>query len=151
VALPGGATLPGAGLSGGAEPQPPADQGSDGQADRPGRREAGLGGQRAGGQAGGDHQWCPPGQTAGPGGQLGGAAAPVPGEGGAAGVAQAASGWERRLGFGWHRLGSRRRPKNPEGVGRSIQGGPAAAQPLDGPVGVGVEELLELLGGQGTD
>jgi hypothetical protein len=66
-------------------------------------------------------------------------------------VAQAASGWERRLGFGWHRLGSRRRLKNPEGVGRSIQGDPAAAQPLGGLVGVGVEELLELLGGQGTD
>jgi hypothetical protein len=32
-----------------------------------------------------------------------------------------------------------------------VQGGPAAAQQLGGLVGVDVEELLELVGGQGTD
>jgi hypothetical protein len=36
-------------------------------------------------------------------------------------------------------------------VARSIQRGPAAAQRLCGLVGVGVEELLELFGGEGTD
>jgi hypothetical protein len=36
-------------------------------------------------------------------------------------------------------------------VARSIQGGPAAAQQLGGLVGVGVEEVLELFGGEGAD
>jgi hypothetical protein len=34
---------------------------------------------------------------------------------------------------------------------RWVQGGPAAAQPLGGLVLVGVQEPLELLGGQGAD
>jgi len=36
-------------------------------------------------------------------------------------------------------------------VAPSIQRGPAAAQQLGGLVGVGIKELLELFGGQGTD
>jgi hypothetical protein len=34
---------------------------------------------------------------------------------------------------------------------RVVEGGPAGAQQLDGLVGVGVQEPLELLGGQGAD
>jgi hypothetical protein len=60
-------------------------------------------------------------------------------------------GWEHRLGFGWRRLRSRRGSGNLERVPRSIQRGPAATQHLGGLVGVGVEELLELLDGQATD
>jgi hypothetical protein len=103
VAFALGAALPGPGLGGGAEPQPPADQDGNCQPSEPGPGEAGLGGQGAGDQAGGQHQGCPPGQAVGPGGQLGGATAPVVAAGRAAGVAQAAGGLlgrEHRLGRG---------------------------------------------------
>ena len=46
VALAGGAALPGAGLLGEAEPQPPADQRRDRQAKQPGLWQAELGGER---------------------------------------------------------------------------------------------------------
>jgi hypothetical protein len=55
---------------------------------------------------------------------------------------------DRRLRFGGLRLSSWRGSGIPEPVVGWIEGGPAAAQPLGGLVLVGVEELLELLGGQ---
>jgi hypothetical protein len=77
LAFPVGAALPGAGLGGGAEPQPPADQDGDGQAGQPSAWETALAGQGAGDQAGGGHKGGPPGQAAGPAGQLLAAAAPI--------------------------------------------------------------------------
>jgi hypothetical protein len=41
-------------------------------------------------------------------------------------------------------------PGTPEGAPQWVEGSPAAAQPLGGLVGVGVQEPLELLGGQGS-
>ena len=51
--LPGGAALPGAGLLGGPEPQPPADQCGHRQADQPSLWQADLGGEHVVGEAGG--------------------------------------------------------------------------------------------------
>ena len=146
--LPGSAALPGAGLLGGPEPQPPAGHRGDRQAEQPGPRQADLGGEHVGSDASGGDQWRPPGQAAGPGGQLLGAAPPVGGQSGAAGAAEAAGGWPGR--HHWLRLG-RRGPGTPEGLGWWVQGGPAAAQQLGGLALLGVQESLELLGGQGPD
>jgi hypothetical protein len=78
-----------------------------------------------------------------------GAAAAVGGQGGAAGAPQAAGDLGRhhrhRCGRGWWGRGT------PDGVPRWVQGGPAAAQQLGRLVVVGVQEPLELLGGQGAD
>jgi hypothetical protein len=149
LAFPGGPALPGAGPLGGPEPQPPAHQGGCGQADQPRPRDTGLGNHGAGDQAGGGHQECPPDQTAGPGGQLGRATAPVLGEGRTARAASDRLGRDRRVGFGARRLSCLSGPGTPGRVYRWVQGGPAAAQPLDGLASVGIEEVLELLGGQG--
>jgi hypothetical protein len=116
--------------------------------------QAGPGGEQDAGEAGSGNQRRPPGQGASPNSQLGGAAAPILGAGGAAGVAQTASGllgWEHRLGLGWCRLGSRRGSGRLERVAQSIQGGPAAAQRVGELVGLGVQEPLELFSGQGAN
>ena len=147
VALPLGAALPGAGLFGGAEPQPPADQGRDRQAEQADLLQAGLGGEHLAEEAGGGDQRPPPGQAAGPAGQLKRAAAPVLAKGGTPGAAVAAG---DRLGRHWHGRGWRG-PGTPEGVPWWVEGGPAAAQQPGGLAGVGVQEPLELLAGQGTD
>jgi hypothetical protein len=89
VLLAVGAALPGADLLRGPEPQPPADQRRDRQAEQPRLRQAGLGGEDLDGDAGDGDQRRPPSQAAGPGGQLLGAAPPVGGQGGAARAAQA--------------------------------------------------------------
>jgi hypothetical protein len=116
--------------------------------------QAGLGGEHVGGEAGGGDQRRPPDQAAGPAGQLGGATTPVGGQGGAARAAQAAGdrlGRNRRLGSAGLTLSPQRGPGDPEGVPRSVEKGPAAAQQLGGLAGVGVQEPLELLGGQSTN
>jgi hypothetical protein len=117
------------------------------EAAQPGPCQAGLGGEHLGGEAGGGDQRRPPGQAAGPGGQLLGAAPPVRGQGGAAGAAVAAG----DLGRHHRQRRGRRGPGNPEGVPRWIEVSPAAAQQLGGLAVVGVQEPLELLGGQGPD
>jgi hypothetical protein len=68
--LPVGAALPGAGLLGGTEPQPPTDQRRQRQADQPGVWQARLDGEDLDNQAGGGDQRRPPGQAASPGDQL---------------------------------------------------------------------------------
>jgi hypothetical protein len=147
VALPVGAALPGAGLLGGPEPQPPADQRGERQADQPALWQAGLGGEDLSGEAGGGDQRRPPGQAAGPDSQLLGAVPPVGGQGRAAGAAEAAGDLGGPDGQRCGRWG----PGTPEGVPRWVQRGPAAAKQPGGLVVVGVQEPLDLLGVQGTD
>jgi hypothetical protein len=105
------------------------------------------------GQGGlGSHKGCPPGQAAGPAGQLLAAAAPILCQGRAARTAQAARDWlgqYGRRGSGGLIPSRRWGPGNPEGAPRWIEGTPAAAQPLGGLAGVSVQEPLELLGAQG--
>jgi hypothetical protein len=146
VALAVGAALPAAGLLGGPEPQPPPDQRGHRQPRESGPRQAGLGGEDLAGEAGGGDQRRPPGQAAGPAGQLLGAAPAVGAQGGAAGAAVAAG--DRLSRHRWQRRG-RWGPGTPEGVRWWVQRGPAAAQQPGGLVVVGVQEALELLGGQG--
>jgi len=122
VALALAAAPPRARLLGGAEPQPPANQHRGSQAGQPGPRQAGLGSKHGGGDPCGADQRCPPGQAAGPSGQLERAPPPIGDQGGAAGATVAAGDW----------LGERRRGPSRRGPGTSwgCPGGSRAAQPL---------------------